>query len=223
MYANINAGLAALAPETNPMDAGDTTFGARNRQAQFTNLEQAYNPMLQGQRNAMNQQAAALGQRPITTMPVGLPPVGLPPPAPPTGIDRPITISPIEMPGGYSRPITEQFFDPIKKGVTKLFDGLSPVRDVFRNTSGFDTGGSGTQGMNMGGIAGLAQGGYPRRNGQINGPGTEKSDSIPAMLSDGEFVMTAKAVRGAGKGSRRAGAKQMYKLMHQLEKNAERG
>jgi hypothetical protein len=77
--------------------------------------------------------------------------------------------------------------------------------------------------LNMGGIAGLAQGGYPRRNGQINGPGTEKSDSIPAMLSDGEFVMTAAAVRGAGKGSRRAGAKQMYKLMHQLEKNAERG
>jgi hypothetical protein len=77
--------------------------------------------------------------------------------------------------------------------------------------------------LNMGGIAGLAEGGYPRRNGQISGPGTEKSDSIPAMLSDGEFVMTAKAVRGAGKGSRRAGAKQMYKLMHQLEKNAERG
>jgi bacterioferritin-associated ferredoxin len=77
--------------------------------------------------------------------------------------------------------------------------------------------------MNMGGIAALAQGGYPRRTGQISGPGTEKSDSIPAMLSDGEFVMTAKAVRGAGKGNRRAGAKQMYKLMHQLEKNAERG
>jgi uncharacterized protein YneF (UPF0154 family) len=80
--------------------------------------------------------------------------------------------------------------------------------------------------MNMGGIATLARGGYPRRTGQISGPGTEKSDSIPAMLSDGEFVLTAKAVRGAdptGKGSRRAGAKQMYKLMHQLEKNSERG
>jgi hypothetical protein len=79
---------------------------------------------------------------------------------------------------------------------------------------------------NTTGIASLAEGGYPRRNGQISGPGTEKSDSIPAMLSDGEFVLTAKAVRGAdptGKGSRRAGAKQMYKLMHQLEKNAERG
>lgn len=74
-----------------------------------------------------------------------------------------------------------------------------------------------------GGLASLAQGGYPRRTGQISGPGTEKSDSIPAMLSDGEFVMTAKAVRGAGGGSRRAGAKKMYALMHQLERNASRG
>jgi hypothetical protein len=75
----------------------------------------------------------------------------------------------------------------------------------------------------MQGLASLAQGGYPRRTGQVSGPGTEKSDSIPAMLSDGEFVMTAKAVRGAGKGSRRAGAKKMYALMHQLERNASRG
>ena len=73
------------------------------------------------------------------------------------------------------------------------------------------------------GIASLMKGGYPRRTGQISGPGTETSDDIPAMLSDGEFVMTAKAVRGAGNGSRRAGAKRMYALMHQLERNAERG
>jgi hypothetical protein len=74
-----------------------------------------------------------------------------------------------------------------------------------------------------GGIASLAKGGYPRRTGQISGPGTPTSDSIPAMLSDGEFVMTAKAVRGAGKGNRLAGAKKMYALMHQLERNAARG
>ena len=91
------------------------------------------------------------------------------------------------------------------------------------NTNWNALSGGSTRFMNMGGIAALAQGGYPRRTGQISGPGTEKSDSIPAMLSDGEFVMTAKAVRGAGKGNRRAGAKQMYKLMHQLEKNSERG
>ena len=74
-----------------------------------------------------------------------------------------------------------------------------------------------------GGLASLASGGYPRKTGAISGPGTEKSDSIPAMLSDGEFVMTAKAVRGIGGGSRRAGAKKMYALMHQLERNASRG
>jgi hypothetical protein len=77
--------------------------------------------------------------------------------------------------------------------------------------------------LNMGGIAALAQGGYPRRIGQISGPGTETSDDIPAMLSDGEFVMTASAVRGMGNGSRREGAKKMYALMHQLERNAARG
>ena len=80
-----------------------------------------------------------------------------------------------------------------------------------------------TRQFNMGGIAALAQGGYPRRVGQISGPGTEKSDSIPAMLSDGEFVMTARAVRGLGNGSRREGAKKMYALMHKLETNAARG
>jgi hypothetical protein len=72
----------------------------------------------------------------------------------------------------------------------------------------------------------LAQGGpanpesFPRRNGAINGPGTATSDSIPAMLSDGEFVFTARAVRGAGGGSRRDGAKRMYQMMKQFERKA---
>lgn len=56
--------------------------------------------------------------------------------------------------------------------------------------------------------------------GHLNGPGTGTSDSIPAKLSDGEFVMTAKAVRGMGNGSRIQGAKKMYKLMHKLEARA---
>jgi len=73
----------------------------------------------------------------------------------------------------------------------------------------------------------LKDGGFPRKTGQISGPGTEKSDDIPAMLSDGEFVMTAKAVRGLGalKGAkkgdkleqRRKGAKMMYDMMDKLE------
>ena len=61
---------------------------------------------------------------------------------------------------------------------------------------------------------------FPRRNGRISGPGTETSDDIPAMLSDGEFVMTAKAVRGAGNGSREAGMRNMYNMMSRFEGNA---
>lgn len=61
---------------------------------------------------------------------------------------------------------------------------------------------------------------YPRRTGPINGPGTGKSDSIPAMLSDGEFVFTAKAVRNMGGGSRLDGAKKMYKMMKMLERKS---
>ena len=59
-----------------------------------------------------------------------------------------------------------------------------------------------------------AQGGtvnYPRRIGQITGPGTATSDSIPAMLSNGEFVMTKKAVDGAG------GPGTMYDMMRNFE------
>ena len=35
-------------------------------------------------------------------------------------------------------------------------------------------------------------------DGQVEGPGTGTSDSIPALLSDGEFVFTAKAVKHIG-------------------------
>jgi len=55
-----------------------------------------------------------------------------------------------------------------------------------------------------GGAVAMQEGGemnpseFPRMDGDINGPGTETSDDIPAMLSDGEFVMTGRAVRGAG-------------------------
>ena len=54
--------------------------------------------------------------------------------------------------------------------------------------------------------------------GEVNGPGT--SDSVPARLSDGEFVLTAKAVRGAGGGDRDLGAARMYDMMSELERVA---
>ena len=68
-----------------------------------------------------------------------------------------------------------------------------------------------TQFAAKGGVMDLQDG------GESKGPGTGTSDSIPAMLSDGEFVMTAKAVRGAGGGDRREGARKMYEAMDRLE------
>jgi hypothetical protein len=61
---------------------------------------------------------------------------------------------------------------------------------------------------------------FPRRTGYIAGRGTETSDSIPAMLSDGEFVMNARAVRGAGNGSREKGVRRMYDIMRAFEGGA---
>jgi len=64
-----------------------------------------------------------------------------------------------------------------------------------------------TTGMRYGGAVmpmAYAKGGnvatedFERMNGGISGEGTETSDDVPAMLSDGEFVMTGQAVRGAG-------------------------
>jgi len=48
----------------------------------------------------------------------------------------------------------------------------------------------------------------------------EKEDDIPAMLSNNEFVFTAKAVKNAdpeGKQDPERGAKKMYTIMKQLE------
>ena len=97
------------------------------------------------------------------------------------------------------------------------------------NSGGFTSGANpdGYGGGDLGAF--LAKGGparmthFPRRDGPINGRGTGTSDDIPAMLSDGEFVFTAKAVRNAGGGSRRKGAARMYKLMKKLEGGAVKG
>ena len=47
----------------------------------------------------------------------------------------------------------------------------------------------------------------------------EKADDIPAMLSNNEFVFTADAVRGAGNGDVKEGARKMYAMMKQYEGN----
>ena len=109
--------------------------------------------------------------------------------------------------------------------------GLSQFAGIFspQNMASYQQGVSnvfgGPKNLADGGIMQLSKGDmvedFPRMNGPISGPGTETSDDIPAMLSDGEFVVNAKAVRGIGKlkgadkskaEQRREGAKMMYAL-----------
>ena len=113
-------------------------------------------------------------------------------------------------------------------GGTRGEFGLGPAPTALK----FADGGlaSTRQYFNMGGVAELDM----RDGGESSGPGTGTSDDIPAMLSDGEYVMTAKATRGAGafdvnktksgielvsggKPSRKKGVENMRELMNIFE------
>ena len=96
----------------------------------------------------------------------------------------------------------------------KYYDQISPDGIYSNYTPDSD------KGLAMGGIIGLTKGGnpdYPRKQGMINGPGGPKDDMIPAMLSNGEFVFTAKAVDKAG------GPRAMYNLMNSLDPESSKG
>ena len=87
------------------------------------------------------------------------------------------------------------------------------VKPAFRGIGGYDE----EENYAQGGIADLDM----RGGGASFGPGTGTSDDVPAMLSDGEFVMTANAVRNLGGGDRMVGAKRMYNMMNQLDPNSQ--
>jgi len=107
---------------------------------------------------------------------------------------------------------------------------LSPVPPMYpSNYAGYANGG----------IVALAKGGtpppknmddFPRKNGNIAGPGTMTSDDIPAMLSDGEFVTKAVSVIGAGvregadtiEEAREMGSDFFYQQQDELAKLGER-
>jgi hypothetical protein len=81
-----------------------------------------------------------------------------------------------------------QLASDLGTGGTRGQFGLAPKPAVL------DVEGAGRQAFAVGGVAELDL----RAGGESIGPGTGTSDDIPAMLSDGEFVMTAAATKGAG-------------------------
>jgi hypothetical protein len=63
-------------------------------------------------------------------------------------------------------------------------------------------------------VRGFAEGSHA-----VNGPGTGRSDDIPARLSDGEYVMDAETVSMLGDGSSNAGAKKLDEFRTALRKH----
>jgi len=60
-----------------------------------------------------------------------------------------------------------------------------------------------------------------RGGGESSGPGNGVSDDVPAMLSDGEFVMTKQSIMGMGDGDHEKGIETLYAMMNENENRAQ--
>ena len=116
---------------------------------------------------------------------------------------------------------------PFASEVTKQYNAQSPEPFSFTRGPAPEAMIQNLDYQQVPGVQYVADGAFMRRNGLTEGPGTETSDDIPAMLSDGEFVTNAEANRGIGamalldqgmpmeeamnpEQQRLAGARQMY-------------
>ena len=190
-----------------------------------------------GQMNPINKQIMGMpGGAQMPPPPGSEPPATTPPPSQDTGMTGEVWDKKYE--DVVPKPKRADFTDgPYqgKKGSEAFQRALDAWNKNQKIWDSFETGAERKE-YYIGGLdfsnLGFADGGstnFPRKNGQISGPGTERSDDIPAMLSDGEFVVNAKAVRGIGSlmGSgkpknkaeqRREGARAMYALQSAGEK-----
>ena len=126
----------------------------------------------------------------------------------------------------YGKAVKEDFKEK-EGGLQDIRTSIRPDLVPQQTYGGFDLG---IRKAAMGGLQELDM----RMGGPSVGPGTGTSDDIPAMLSDGEFVMTSAANNGlggfkitktetgleiipSGKPNRQKGAKNMDKLMKVFE------
>jgi hypothetical protein len=99
-----------------------------------------------------------------------------------------------------------------------LSRATSPYAGFGPGTLGEETFNRITTGMARGGPMGYARG-SSRDSFAVEGPGTGRSDDIPAVLSDGEYVIDAETVALLGDGSSRAGAKKLDELRVKVRKH----
>ena len=116
--------------------------------------------------------------------------------------------------------LAKKYGDAYERALEKQQGGMKDIRQSIRPDLQYTPYGSG--GFDLG----FAEGGAVmdmREGGESVGPGTGTSDDIPAMLSDGEFVMTAKANRGAGAVGLREGQGGIMEIVPNLEPDRQRG
>ena len=120
------------------------------------------------------------------------------------------------MPGGSMDPISQTYLDLLARQDEDYGDINFPTFSQQRLTA------------NQGGIARLADGGeLPEVDLRFTGGGTNDpmgsgdEDTIPALLADGEFVMTKQAVKGIGNGNHSKGIEMLYAMMDNNEKKAQ--
>jgi hypothetical protein len=96
-------------------------------------------------------------------------------------------------------------------GATSPYAGYGPGtlgEETFKRVTG----------MAHGGAMGYARG-SSRDSFAVEGPGTGRSDDIPAVLSDGEYVIDAETVALLGDGSSKAGAKKLDEMRVKVRKH----
>ena len=122
--------------------------------------------------------------------------------------------------GGQLQGMTQQYSRPMGSEMMEETETVQGMNQGGTPRRYYQEGGLGAL---MGGMGDMMPSGDldMRPGGEPVGPGTGTSDDIPAMLSDGEFVMTAAAVEGAGGGDRAAGSERMMNMMKNFEQGGQ--
>ena len=129
------------------------------------------------------------------------------------------TVGGSAMPGGSMDPISQTYLELLAKNAEQDYGNIAfPTFEPSQVLTSKD-----------GGIARLADGGaMPEVDLRMTGGGLKdpmgsgNKDTIPALLADGEFVMTKQAVKGIGNGNHDKGIAMLYAMMDNNEKKAQR-
>lgn len=138
------------------------------------------------------------------------------------------------LPAGAVKDLSAAYYSAAYEGgdPQKYLDALKALKPMtgFNPNAKAITAADTSKGNIYGKIPGHARGGAlrlgsnyeappHRRPHHVRGPGTGRSDSIPAQLSDGEYVLTAEDVSLLGDGSNDAGAKVLDDMRTHLRKH----